>query len=551
MEDDDLNAKQTFLRENILEKGYDAEDFMRLLQSKKGESGLDLISWTMKELKEAVKEFTQDKPLENEGSPYIEEEKIDNKIHEIENYEEKDEHNDNNVPQSEEIYDLDKFSQEHPEKSGPKEEYVKTTVNEFTNFTDKDGIIVKISSPEKKEGGIFSKSYVSYLVETEPFAFQTRKRFSDFLWLRKTLASVYSHCVIPPLCKKNYADRFSEYLVNKRMRSIEKYFAGLLIHPLIRNSQILYDFLSTEKEQEFYKKKKNYGKLTAPTTVKEFKTLEGDIKISVTKEKEMYLTNIIDNCNVNEELIQKVTKAYKSLNLLMIQVSEKMKEISNLWKLVHEKSVKYYDIHNTSQTYYILSKVMQNWADAELQQMDILNINVREYFRYIKNEYHSMKELGEIVDANKISYKKTFDKLYLNKENLYKQQDLSQWGLSKEDLEKNKVMLLKNKEFAFSKMLPKETKKVNMFKEFYGGYLNSLINEYERLRALNAKRHKKKITYFIRKLSDLLTDFHVSLADRLTEFSEMKDDVSHTYLQNLNLGEKPLNEDNKNNIDNQ
>ena len=139
----------------------------------------------------------------------------------------------------------------------------------------------------------------------------------------------------------------------------------------------------------------------------------------------------------------------------------------------------------------------------------------------------------------------------MNKENLYKQQDLSQWGLSKEDLEKNKVMLLKNKEFAFSKMLPKETKKVNMFKEFYGGYLNSLINEYERLRALNAKRHKEKITYFIRKLSDLLTDFHVSLADRLTEFSEMKDDVSHTYLQNLNLGEKPLNEDNKNNIDNQ
>ena len=35
MEDDDLNAKQTFLRENILEKGYDAEDFMKLLQTKK------------------------------------------------------------------------------------------------------------------------------------------------------------------------------------------------------------------------------------------------------------------------------------------------------------------------------------------------------------------------------------------------------------------------------------------------------------------------------------------------------------------------------------
>ena len=326
------------------------------------------------------------------------------------------------------------------------------------------------------------------------------------------------------------------------MRSIEKFFSGLLIHPLVRNSQILYDFLSTEKEQEFHKKKQKYGKITAPTHVKELKTLEGEIKISVTKEKEMYLQNIKDNCNINEELLQKVTKSYKTLLLLMAQVSEKMKEISNLWKLVHEKSTKYFDANNTSQTYYILSKVMENWGEAEKQQMDILNINVREYFRYIKNEYHSMRELGDIVDANKVLYKKAFDKLYFNKENLYKQQDLTQWGLSKQDLE-NKLILLKNKELAFSKMLPKETKRVNIFKEFYGSYLNSIIREYERIRAVNAKRHKENITIFIRKLSDCLTDFHVSLADRLTEFSEMKDDDSNNNIQSNNSGEKPVSDD--------
>ena len=546
MEDDDLNAKQTFLRENILERGYDAEDFMRLLQNKKGESGLDLISWTMDELKEAVREFVQDKSPENELSSTPEEDKIDNKIIENENKDEKEVQNDNNILPSEEIYNLNKFNEEYPEGSGLKEEYGKTTVNEFTGFTDKEGIIVKISSPEKKEGGIFSKSYVSYLIETEPFEFKTRKRYSDFLWLRNTLTLIYCQCVIPPLCKKNYVDRFSDILINKRMRSIEKFFSGLLIHPLVRNSQILYDFLSTEKEQEFHKKKQKYGKITAPTHVKEFKTLEGDIKISVTKEKEMYLQNIEDNCNINEELLQKVTKSYKSLLLLMSQVSEKMKEISGLWKLVYEKSTKYFDIHNTSQTYNILSKVMENWAEAEKQQIDILNINVREYFRYIKNEYHSMRELGDIVDANKVLYKKAFDKLYFNKENLYKQQDLTQWGLSKQDLE-NKLILLKNKELAFSKMLPKETKRVNIFKEFYGSYLNSIIREYERIRALNAKRHKENITIFIRKLSDCLTDFHVSLADRLTEFSEMKDDDDpNTNLQNITSGEKPVSDEVKN-----
>jgi hypothetical protein len=298
----------------------------------------------------------------------------------------------------------------------------------------------------------------------------------------------------------------------------------------MRNSEILYDFLSIEKDSDYHKKKQKYSKLTGPTNVKEIKTLEGDIKISVTKEKEMYLQNIEDNCNINEEILQKITKAYKTLMLLMTQASEKMKEISDLWKLVYEKSTKYFDMRNTSETYNILSKVMQNWSEAEKQQMDILNIDVREYFRYIKNEYHSMKELGDIVESNKMIYKKAFDKLYYNKENLFKQQDLMQWGLTQKDLE-NKLLLLKNKELAFSKMLPEETKRVNMFKEFYGSYLNSIISEYERIRLLNSKRHKDNITIFIRQLSDCLTDFHVSLADRLTEFSEMSDEETTPFPQ--------------------
>ena len=44
--EDDLSKKQTYLRENILEKGYDAEDFMKLLQNKKGEQSLDLSCWS-------------------------------------------------------------------------------------------------------------------------------------------------------------------------------------------------------------------------------------------------------------------------------------------------------------------------------------------------------------------------------------------------------------------------------------------------------------------------------------------------------------------------
>ena len=91
---------------------------------------------------------------------------------------------------------------------------------------------------------------------------------------------MYANCVIPPLCKKNYVDRFSDILINKRMRSIEKFMNGLLIHPLIKNSQILFDFLSIQNEEDFNKKRKNM----------------------------------------------------KTLMFIMSQSNEKMKEISFLWK---------------------------------------------------------------------------------------------------------------------------------------------------------------------------------------------------------------------------
>ena len=525
--EDDLTEKQTFLRENILEKGYDAEDFMKLLQNKKGEQGLDLESWSMDELHSAVKEFTK----ENSGI-----ETKDPKNEEDLNKEEDE--ND----QNDEIYDLDKFSKDHPEGSltGTKEEYGKCSVTEITGFSYKDNITVKLSNPEKVSGGIFSKSFISYTVETQPFDYRTKKRYSDFLWLRNTLSLMYSNCVIPPLCKKNYVDRFSEALINKRMRSIEKFMNGLLIHPLIKNSQILFDFLSIQNEADFSKKKKKYGKITAPTHIGEIKTLEGDIKISVSKEKEMYLKNIQDNCFLNEELLEKITKAHKALMNSMSNCCDKMKEISNLWKQVYEKSVKYLDVHNTSKTYDILSKVMNAWAETEKQQIEILNVYAREYFRYIKNEYHSMHDMAEYVETNQGIYRKSLEKLDNTKENLFKQQDLTQWGLSKEDLE-NKMMLLKSKDYAFSKMLPKETKRVNMLKAFYGGYLNSIISEYERLRFLNAKRHKDNIDIYLRKLGECIADFHVTLADRLTDFSFMKDEDNNS--QPFQLDKNEINEE--------
>ena len=49
--------KQNFLREKILEKGYDGNLFVQFLTEKKGDEGADVANWSMDDLKLVVNEF--------------------------------------------------------------------------------------------------------------------------------------------------------------------------------------------------------------------------------------------------------------------------------------------------------------------------------------------------------------------------------------------------------------------------------------------------------------------------------------------------------------
>ena len=532
--DDELEKKQTFLRTNILEKGYDAEEFMNFLQSKKGEMGLDLNNWNLDELDIAVKEFIssldKDNILINPQNINKEEENQKNN-EEINNYENNDNNlNNNNYQEKEQIENEIKDENDFIECE-------KIIPNELTLPNETD---IKLSFPQKTEGGIFSKSYVTYLMQTVPLNFKLRKRYSDFEWLRHILSIIYVNCVIPPLCKKNYTGRFSELVIAKRTRSIEKFMKGILIHPLMRNDEIFYNFISIENEAIFDKKKKIYNKITSPTSLKNVKSLSGEINVNVSNDKEIYFQNIKNNADLYINNLQKITKGYKSLMNQMDQICEKMKEISQYWKELYNANSHFYEKPNTIESFNILSKIMKDWSETNKRQKILINEGIREYFRYIKNEFVALKDLAQKVDTNKSIYNKAYDKLISLKENLFKQ-DASTWGISAIDME-SKNDLINNKELAFSKMLPRETKKVDALRNNYGFYLNSIISEFERIKNLNNDRHKLWVTKFIKTLIESFTDLQINLNDRCSYYDEIKE---------IEQKEKNINNngDNNNNVE--
>ena len=525
-----IQEKQAYLRDKVLEKAYDADEFMSFLEMKKGENGLDLNNWTMDELKKVVTEFIHDKNKENEPEEEINtnSNKNLNKIDEIKEEEGENIENDNqikeNINSENKIENIIHDNNEINNNLSLLEECVNCRKSEISSLSNIDPIKIKLSSPHKIEGGIFTKSFISYVVSTEPLGYKANRRYSDFSWLKKMLSMIYSNCVIPPLCKKNFNDRFNDALIAKRMRSIEKFMAGIIEHPLLKNSELVNIFLSAGKKDEFAKKIKKYQNIKKPPNyAREMKTMDGVIKIGISKEKQIYVDNIQNYAQGHFYLLQKITKSFKSLINIMQQLSVKMKDISKLFKLVLDKSIKYYDSHNTSETFNIMSQFMEEWSNIQKSQIKILNENIREYFRYVKNEFGGLKEMANKVNNSKMQYIKANEKLLNTKETLFQKQDIDAWQLKEED-KPNRLILIKNKDLAFAKMLPHDTVKVYELKNYYGCMLNSLIGEFERIRAINAKRHKLNITNFIRSLSMQCTNLHVCLADRQSQFNQLRDD---------------------------
>ena len=511
----DLQEKQAYLRENVLEKGYDADEFMSFLKSKKGENGLDLNNWTLNELKNSVKFFILQKIDEEPGEEI-------NKNDEIENNANGD------MAQVKENSNSNFINENNNEiRSQPKEENLEIEqclISETTPLSKIDNVKIKLSSPKKIEGGLFQKSYILYEVFTEPYNYKTYKRYSDFDWLRKALSIIYPNCVLPPLTKKNiFGDNFSKGFISKRIRFIEKFMEGIFINPLVKNSELLNIFLSVENKSDFKKQTKKYENMKEITSVKKMKTLDGLINIGISKEKEIYLDNIKNYSKGNSEILDKIVKSFKSLMQIIYQLSNKMKSISQLFKDLHDKSIIYFDSHNTSETFNIMIKFLVDWANIQENQIKIMNLNLREYFKYVKNEFISLKEMANKTKNCKINYEKAKEKLLITKENLFQKQEVDLWQLKEEDKSK-RLDLLRNKDLAFTKMLPNDTIKVAELKKFYGGMLNSLISEFERIRKINAKRHKDNIINFIKDLSIEFTNMHICLADRQTEFNQLKDE---------------------------
>ena len=92
--------------------------------------------------------------------------------------------------------------------------------------------VLNVTVCEPQINGSFVNKFINYLIRTEPYTYLVRRRYSDFVWLRDTLAKRYIGLLIPSLPPKTYSNSKgddSSNHVKQRMRML-----GLFLEKLVR-----------------------------------------------------------------------------------------------------------------------------------------------------------------------------------------------------------------------------------------------------------------------------------------------------------------------------
>ena len=586
IDDASQEEKQNYLRENILDKGYDANVFLQFLIDKRGEDAADVGNWTMNDLQLVVKEFiklnggeveeekkppkkismfdvipegktknepvkpkpkqenkqppqqpTQQQPKQNpktnntvkDNKP--EEKKPQTKPNTAQNKANNNTNTANNNANSNINTNANKVNKVSNINNNTQNRSVSMSMA-FTGSESEYGIItadskkckptdktqlgksskleITVTNPEKKETGFLKKTHVTYLITTLPQNFKVRRRFSDIDWFRQSLLNIFPINLIPPAPKKTrFGDTLADAFVLKRARGAQRFLNYLVKDPIIKDSQILLDFLYIGSESDFNNKKKVYENVKNLSEVKDFKSNDEKVNLLISPQKENYLENIKDNANININLLKKLNNSFKLLYQEMNAVIARMDEISNYWNQIHKVSLKYYDMNATCESFKQMGNLFKTWSKILREQNNVVNVDIREHFKFIRKNFSSMKDLGNSVEPIKSNYQKLSKNLIMKKEDLFKKGEIQTDPRSKSDygvanVEKVKVL---------QSMLPKETGATIIAKEIYGLYLNRAINEYERMRDINGILNKEIVVENATKLMNIMSQLHICVGE--------------------------------------
>ena len=490
-----IEDKQNYLRSEIIDKGFDPDDFFQFLSSLK-EGEVDLQNWYMNELIDIVNQYkiniekkkksnSENNEQKEEDLNEIKQEKIESKLNENIEYEKEINLNKNNNNNN----DINNNNKENNINNNNIKNQFENNKNDFT-VIDKNTIEYKsaisssidlsaepldtysldlycqkfppsdmenindikiiVSDPVVIKGGFFSKTIYKYSISTPSLGYKVDRQLDDFDWLYNKLTELYPGVILSPIPLKHFNLKDDS---KKKIIYIEFFLNSLSHYKTIRATKIFQDFI-TLPLSDFEKKKKDvYEKMKTPDLFSNFTNLKGEINILINEERDNICLKYKEDISKKNIVYTKLNNAFDNIISAFDNCKKCMNELSQCFNELKDLYIQQKDFSEKFQT---LTNTTINWSKGYENQSEFFLYDLKYFFKFFE------KELNEALFLYN-SYKTSRD-VYINEFYSLKKK----LGPSNEDLR-----LLSN------------------FRKHYGYYLTSFINEYQNLN----KRHEERMSY--------------------------------------------------------
>ena len=488
----DIVEKQNLIKEAIIDQNYDKNLFFSYCMSQKPDDGDDLINWTKEELQKTINDFIIEQNQKKELQDKKEEE-INQNVKETENL------NLNMEQIRTQKTNLSPYT---------KEIKCREMEKSILNFKE---IKITIKDPKIVETNFYTSNYITYEIITEineNLSWTVRRRYSDFLWLRQTLYNHFPRFFIPPLPGKRFgARRFQVDFVEKRMHFLNEFLSNLITSETFKASESLVSFLSIFDRMQFESKMKELSSYIPSQYVNDVKTIDGKLLISCDDDQnEKYYLNINNYFKLQSQLLGRLNNNlklfYKKMKEALTHLDDVQKDFDLLQLLNNRVQMK----EEVTKTYEELSIFYKNWKRMLFNQNEIMKTYIKDFFKYIRMEGSSYEEL--IIKREEIKNKFTAEnqRLQNKKDKLWNQMDMTKWEIS-EDIDKiDRVLLLRDKSYACSKMCTKETLALDNLKKQLGYANKCNIDELKKLIKKYSDMYLKNLKNFADKMYPTLND---------------------------------------------
>lgn len=532
MDPDSIEAKQEFLRTEIIDKGYDPAEFEEFMMEQRNEEEIDLRDWNLSELQSVVIKFqveSTDGTLhksENQVPPVRGRKSIWDKRAYQESTEEKEKEKEDSDPLKTKATLLDEGAKNYNYYRSKKSVTSQDTSKKDSDNTEKesrnkeeDKKDKKNSEQDKKEGDENEDEEE----EEEPDPNCPFSKYSEIIVCSKQSPNMYTDMnnlfftVSDPEYKKTgmFSAGYYQYTIKNNVNGTEvvrklkdfdwireklvELYPGVFVPPLapshytlkddspkklaylarfvnslaqikfIRSTEIFHGFVTLPQIDFDARKKEFYDKMTRPKSLSQFTTQEGIINIKISTKSDKKAVEM------QKEIYKKIDgfkKLDSALDAVIYHFEELNKKFNDLSKAFKGLQNIYENDGVLDKCFDKFSEFMGSWSEGYKNQKIFFTEELKYYFKYMEKEYNSIIPICNTFKQSRDSYEIQFKRV--------------------------KKMQAPNQ---------KEDKNLEQLRKYYGYYLIKLLQEANDLNVRHQERIANQLIIMNEKRNTFMEDY--------------------------------------------